>query len=225
MSSTVAPPVKSIDEMTPAEIKAYLAKKEKAEKAKEERERKKYEADRDSMISEIVQEALTLQDAIRQFKAKVHADMDVQQEKLESYGKIRSNSKGGFQVMDTEGFLMVKRRRDTEPRWDERALKGVDLLKDFLGDTVKKRDQDLYEILMGFLEKNQKGDLEYSRVMDLLKYEAKFNDDRWKEGLKLVKEGHHSYLKAYGYEFKTKVVDTENPDGKWQSILLNFSSL
>ena len=61
--------------------------------------------------------------------------------------------------------------------------------------------------------------------MELLKYEDMYDDIRWIEGLRLVKEGYSSFLKAFGYEFKTKVITKENPDGKWQNILLNFSSL
>ncbi|WP_425628834.1 DUF3164 family protein [Cellulophaga lytica] len=216
---------KQIEDYTPEELEQLLAKKKQDQADKEEKERIAYEAKRDSLASELIQEAITLQDIIRQFKAKVHASMDEQQEALAKYGKMRSNSKGGFQIVDTEGLLMIKRRRDTEPRWDERSDKGVSLLKDFLGDVVKKRDVKLYEILLGFLEKNKQGDLEYASVLALLKHENKFKDPRWVEGLKLVKEGHHNYLKAYGYEFKTKVTSEDNPDGKWQSIILNFSSL
>tara|TARA_R110002051_G_scaffold297564_2_gene363945 strand:+ start:13606 stop:14280 length:675 start_codon:yes stop_codon:yes gene_type:complete len=219
------PVVKSIDEMTPAEIKAYLAKKEKASKAKEEREKAAYVTDRDAMISELIQEGLTLEDNLRQFKAKVHASMDEQKEKLDGYGKIRSNSKGGFHIIDEAGLFMIKRRRDTEPRWDERSDKGVALLKDFLATTIKKRDIKTYTLLMGFLEKNAAGDLEHSRVMELLKHQQLYDDALWIEGCKLVREGYSSYLKAFGYELKTKVVTEQNPTGKWQSITLSFSSL
>jgi len=218
-------PVKSIEDMTPKEIEAYLAKKKKAQRAREERERKEYETNRDNMISELIQEGLTLEEKLRQFKAKVHASMDEQKEALEGYGKIRSNSKGGFHIVDKDGLFMVKRRRDTEPRWDERADKGVGLLKEFLSTTIKKRDKKTYTLLMGFLEKNQKGDLEHSRVMELLKHQDLYSQELWQEGCKLVREGYSSYLKAFGYELKTKVVTEQNPNGKWQNITLSFSSL
>lgn len=224
MSETTTP-VKSIEDMTPEEIKAYLAKKEKATKAKKAKEMAQYVSERDSMISELIQEALELEQNLKTFKAKVHASMDEQKEKLDAYGKIRSNSKGGFHIIDKDGLFMVKRRRDTEPRWDERSDKGVALIKDFLGDKVKKRDRKTYTLIMGFLEKNANGDLEHARVMELLKHEDLYNDDRWVEGCHLVKEGYSSYLKAFGYELKTKVVTEENPTGKWQNIILSFSAL
>ncbi|NDG53898.1 MAG: DUF3164 family protein, partial [Flavobacteriia bacterium] len=118
---------------------------------------------------------------------------------LSEYGKIRSNSKGGFSVTDKNDTMRVTRRRDTEPVWDERSGKAVELIKEFLGDAIKKRDIKMYEILMSFLERNANGDLEYGRVMDLYKHEDKFDDPRWKEGLKLIKESFSNHLKGYGY--------------------------
>ena len=73
---------------------------------------------------------------------------------------------------------------------------------------------------MGFLEKNKAGDLEYSDVMNLYKHETEFDDLRWKEGLRLIKESYSNHLKGFGYEFKLK-----QADGKWQNLYLNFSSL
>eukprot|EP01038_Epipyxis_sp_PR26KG_P000918 gene918-1293_t len=135
--------------------------------------------------------------------------MDNQANKLANYGKIRGNSKGGFSVSDRNDTMKVTRRRDTEPVWDERSTKAIELIKEFLGDAIKKRDLDMYEILMGFLERNEKGDLEYARVMDLYKHEAKFDDERWKEGLRLIKESFSNHLKGFGYEFKFR-----NDEGK-----------
>jgi len=219
MSETLAP-AKSIEDMTPQEIEAYLEKKKKAQKAKEEKQRKEYEAKRDMTVSELVQEAIELHQQLEVFKNKCHASLEEHAVALNEYGLLRSNSKGGFSLTDTEGVLRVTRRRDVEPNWDERSIKAVELIKDFLGDAVKKRDQKLYEILMSFLEPNANSDMEYGRVMNLWQHEDKFNDPRWKEGLKLIKESFTTHLKGFGYIFQTR-----GTDGKWQPINLTFASV
>lgn len=218
--STTETPVKNIEDLSAAELKQILDKKQKAENAAHETEKKKYEAERDETIFKVINTAQKLAEELGGFKTFCHLEMDKQQTKLEGYGKIRSNSKGGFSITNADDTMRVTRRRDTEPVWDERAGKGVELMKDFLSDTIKKRDTKLYEILIGFLERNDKGDLEYARVMELYKHEDKFQDERWREGLRLIKEGFSNHLKGFGYEFKMK-----GPDGKWIGILLNFSSL
>lgn len=215
--STETPETK---ELSTAELEQMLANRKKAEKAKAEKEKVVYENSRDEMILKVITTAKCLFKELGEFKQFCHIEMDNQAVKLSEYGKLRSNSKGGFSVTDTEDTMRVTRRRDTEPVWDERSGKAVELIKDFLGDAIKKRDVEMYEILMSFLERNAQGELEYGRVMDLYAHEDKFEDPRWKEGLKLIKESFSNHFKGYGYEFKVK-----GEDGKWQNLYLNFSSL
>lgn len=205
---------------TTAELEQMLKDRKKQEAVKAEKEKQAYEEGRDEMIEKIILTARTLFRELGEFKTFCHIEMDKQAVKLSEYGKIRSNSKGGFSVTDKNDTMRVTRRRDTEPVWDERSGKAVELIKEFLGDAIKKRDIKMYEILMSFLERNANGDLEYGRVMDLYKHEDKFDDPRWKEGLKLIKESFSNHLKGYGYEFKVK-----GEDGKWENLYLNFSSL
>ncbi|PKP26606.1 MAG: hypothetical protein CVU03_03460 [Bacteroidetes bacterium HGW-Bacteroidetes-2] len=209
-----------LTQLSTKELEQLLKSRKAAEAKKAEAERKQYEATRDTKIEAIITTARTMHRELEEFKQFCHIEMDEQAVKLSDYGKLRSNSKGGFTITHSDGSMRVTRRRDTEPSWDERSTKAIELIKDFLGDTIKKRDKDLYEILMGFLQRNEKGDLEYSRVMSLFQHSDKFNDSRWVEGLKLIKESYGNHLKGFGYEFKIK---TES--GHWQNLILNFSSI
>lgn len=209
-----------ISKLSVSELEAYLKKKKEKEAKQLAQEKETYERERDENIFKIITTAKTLFKELGEFKQYCHIEMDNQANKLANYGKIRGNSKGGFSVSDRNDTMKVTRRRDTEPVWDERSTKAIELIKEFLGDAIKKRDVKMYEILMSFLERNAKGDLEYSRVMDLYKHEDKFDDPRWKEGLRLIKESFGNHFKGFGYEFKFK-----DANGKWENILLNFSSL
>lgn len=209
-----------ITKMSAEEIEKYLAKKKKDETKALEKEKQEYEKFRDETVSGIIEIVQNLSKQLIDFKNLCHSEMDLHAERLSTYGKLRSNSKGGFSITNSEDNMRITRRRDTEPVWDERSTKAVELIKDFLSDTIKKRDVKLYEILIGFLERNEKGDLEFNKVMDLYKHEDKFDDPRWKEGLRLIKESFSNHLKGFGYEFKIK-----NDAGKWESLSLNFSSL
>lgn len=207
-------------EMTIEQLEAELIKRRAQQVKEQEAAKKAYEKDTNEKVTSMVTTALSLFDDLATFKQLCHETMAEKAETLSKYGKIRSTSKGGFTITNSEGTMSVTRRRDTKPQWDERSTKAIELIKDFLGDTIKKRDRDMYEILMGFLERNEKGDLEYSRVMDLYRHESKFTDERWKEGLRLIKESYSSHMKGYGYEFKHT-----GKDGKLVSIILNFSSI
>lgn len=209
-----------ISQLSARDIEQLLAKKKQEESKKVQKEKLKYEAARDAVIDELILEAQQVSGAMARLKAKVAILMDQQQVKLAEYGKIRSNSKGGFSIMDTNGLNKITRRLDTEPSWDERAHKGVELIQSFLFDTVKKKDQETFELLLSFLVKNKKGELEYSQVFRMMEHEHLYSDERWNEGLRLLKEGYQLYYKGFGYEFRVKSVGE-----KWQNIVLTFSSL
>lgn len=202
-------------------LMAELAKENKAEKVKRAKAKKKYEDNKDTSIDELMEEAVELSLTIARFKKKAHAVMDIHREAINEYGGIRSNSQGGFTIENTQHNKRITRRRDTSPNWDERANKAVEIIKDFLlSEGIKKTAGRIHPILMGFIQRNNNGDLEYAKVMELLEYEDTFQDPRWVKGLQLIKEGYSITFKKFGYEFKVK-----NKVGKWVLLEMNFSSL
>lgn len=209
-----------IAQLSSSELEDLLAKKKQQEAKEQERQRVAYETERDNDMSELVALALEIETKSQLLKQLTHAKMEKHQEKLNNYGKIRSNSKGGFSLVHTDKTIRIKRVRDTQPAWDERSTKALELIHSFLYDTVKKRDKDVFEMLIGFLVKNKKGDLDYASVMNLLNHEHRFDDTRWKEGLRLLKQSYSSYLRGYQYCF-----EKQNIDGRFEKIELNFSAL
>lgn len=216
MNTTQDTTAELTEEQLEAKLKELRAKKAKAA----EREKKEYERKRDETINLIMKLALQTNEYLTELKNLCHNRMEEQAELLNNYGQMRSNSKGGFSITNEAGDYRITRRRDTEPIWDERSIKAQELIREFLGETIKKRDLKTYEILMSFLQKNEKGELEYARVMILLQHEAKYDDPRWVEGLRLIKESYSNHLKGFGYEVKRK-----GADGKWQTVNLQFSSI
>lgn len=210
----------SVNEMTDEQLEAFLAKR-KESKAKEARKaRKEYEHKRDITIDSLVTEAVQIHIALKEFKERCHSVMDAQHEVLTNYGGIRGNSKGGFSIVNSNGNLRVRRTRATEPYWDERSDKAVELIKQFLEGTVKKRDLDTYEILMTFISRNKKNDLEYAKVFSLLQHKNRYNDPRWVSGLELIQESFSVHLRGYGYVFEKR-----GDDQKWEAINMSFTNL
>jgi hypothetical protein len=203
-----------------AKLQEQLAAKQAKARKEKEKAKVQYERQRDRSIKQITSRARSLSELLKEFKAVISAEMEAQHVALTEYGEIRSNSKGGFSITSSCGTMRVTRTRETEPFWDERGTKAVAMLKEFLEETAKKRDQDLFKILMSFLARNEKGDLEYAKVFSLLQHRNAFDDPRWIEGLNLLEESFQIYLRAYGYEVKVK-----NPEGKWDQIGLNFTAL
>lgn len=206
--------------LTVEELEQHLAKMKAESATKQALEKKQYESQRDDLVEDLCASALKTSQELSNFKQFCHEKFDQQEEALENYGKLRKNSKGGFQLVTSCGRFRAVRTRATQPHWDERSQKAVELIVDFLETTIKKRDKKLFSILFSFIKKNEKGELEYSRVMNLLQHRDKYSDPRWVEGLNLIQESYSSNLKGYQYEFYTK--DAEE---KWSRINLQFSSI
>lgn len=214
------PKQKSIEEMTSQELEQFLKKKRKDEQAARERERASYEIERDSLVETMVATAIDISGILKSFKTYLNVVFDEHQLRLQEYGGIRSNSKGGFSLQHSNGEMKAVRTRSTQPVWDERSAKALELISDFMQDTVKKKDLKLYEILKSFIQRNENGELEYSKVMHLLSHKDKYDDPRWVEGLNLIQESYSISLRGFGFDFFIK-----DGQGKWQKVEINFTAI
>lgn len=209
-----------LSKCTAEELEEALRSRKEAEKRAEDKKKEKYELERNQLCELVSFNVNSIHETLKQFKEELHQKMEEQAIRLAEYGAIRSNSKGGFSIISEDGTFKISRVRATEPIWDERSSKAIELVEDFLSSTVKKHNKKLYEILITFISRNQNGDLEYQKVMNLVAHEDKYDDPRWKEGLKLIKESYSVHLRAYQYEFKRK-----NAQGAWVTESINFTSL
>jgi hypothetical protein len=212
--------MKNVAEMSTQELEQFVAQRKNEERKAREKAKQSYVEERDAMILELVSQAKNVHDLLTRFKTKVAEAVDRQQESLTNYGMIRANSKGGYSIVNEAETFKITRERSTKPSWDERGAKGIELIKDFLEDCVKKKDLQMFQILMAFIAKNNNNDLEYAKVMELIKHKNYSNDPRWLEGIQLVEESYTVNFRKYGYQFYKK-----NEQGSWEQIDLNFSTV
>lgn len=212
--------MKNTKDLSLEELENLLAEKKKEEAAKEKAEKLKYIKERDRMIINLCLEATKISEVIERFNANAHEAMRQQKIKLDEYGKIRKNSKGGFQLITEDGEYKIQYAYNGISDYDERANKAEELLKDFLQDKIQKKDKVLYGMIVSLLERNKAGRLEFSRIQSIYKYETEFDDPRWKEALKLFKESFvlkDSKMQPLFYK--------KNDKGTYDLIKLNFSSI
>jgi hypothetical protein len=207
-----------VKDLTVEELEQMLQEKKAAETAKRAKERELYELERTTFVNKVFGEAVAYNEIMRDFKNNLHKEFVKWEERLNEYGGIRSNSKGGFSLVSADGQKKVTRIRATKPEWDERSKKGEALIIAFLSDKIK--DEKIHKLVMSFLERNEQGELEYARVMNLLNMKSDFDDERWLEGLTLMQESYSLNLRAYNYLFKQL-----DETGKWRNVDINFSSI
>lgn len=211
---------KPASELTLDELELMLADKKKQDSENRRKERDDFEEMIDTETSLMVRKALDLRSAIEAFYTETTGSLNAMREMLNEYGKIKSNSKGGFHLKTKDGNHKIVYRFKTNCDWDTRSAKAEDLLKDFLNDVILKRDSDSYALIMAMLEKNNMGKLEYSRLQSLYSQEERFDDPRWKEAIRLFKE---SYI-VTGSKMVLEFYKRNEESLKWEPISLNLSS-
>lgn len=209
---------KTIDQMTTEELKALLSEREKSEKIRLKKERETLEADVQESLDMMFKKAEVACLALSDLLTSCAKQSITLRDRLNNYGLIKSNSKGGFHIKDKNRKLVFAYRTDCE--YDFRAGKAEGLLKDFLTDFVKKRDLKMYNVVSALLERNKEGNLEYSRIQSLYKLENEFDDPRWKEAIRLFRES----FKPSGSSIMPQFYKKDETTGKWKIVALNLSS-
>lgn len=220
MTTEVKKDAPSLEGLTDEQIEAVLKARKEKKRKEQEKLRTEYEGNRENLVQMLLGQASDLSSEMGEFKKAAHEALKDFGEQLEKYGDLRKNSKGGFQLVSEDGRSRVKYTYRVIHFYDERAQKAEELLKDFLSTTVKKRDKALHDIIMSLLQRNKKGQLEFSRINQLYAHENSYDDPRWREALKLFKESFKEGESKYDIYFQEK-----DDEGVWQNINLTFNSL
>lgn len=205
-------------ELTEEEIIAKYnelqSKKREQQKEKEE----SYVTLRNQIVLESFKEVKELKDVMQHKHASIMSNMFGFREVMNDYGDLSKKSKGGFSIVDDSGTKKMTLRFRSIGEFDERAEAAEQHIRTFLSKEIEVSSASAYKLVIGLLERT-KGKLEYSRVMQILKYENDFTDPDWRKGCELLKESFQTTDTKYYVEFEEK-----DEEGKWQRVELNFSA-
>jgi hypothetical protein len=202
------------------DLEKELSRRKQQDKENKRLAREKYESDRDALVTELVALAANLEIAMAEFKGNCIKDLNTFRERALNYGDIRSNSKGGFLLRNSITQEVVSLDRNTIPEYDERASLAEQLLKDFLQEKVKKKDQQTFRTISALLEKNKRGDYTPGRIAALLKIRDNYNDEKWQKAMSLFEESFQVRDISYSVSFYRK-----DAMGKDKALCLTFASL
>ena len=86
---------------------------------------------------------------------------------------------------------------------------------------MKKRDKQTFEIVSALLQRNEKnGDFDIGLINRLYKLEDKYDDENWKEGIRLFKQAYNPSGTAHYIRFYKK-----NENGAWDNVVLDFAKI
>lgn len=204
----------NLKELTTAELEAELNKRHQNEATEREKKRNEYESLKDNVINDLAPYAKQLSDNLAKFKEKAFSDLGSLYDLLKDYSKRHQDGKGNFKIENEEYRIQFKRQG--KGTFDERSHQAEKHIVDFLSSKYEG-DQDTKDLIMSLLERKN-GALDILLVQKLYSMEDRFDDDNWREGIKLLKESYSFNLSKDYVSFFSK-----NENNEWQSINLNFS--
>uniref|UniRef100_UPI003217A7D8 DUF3164 family protein n=1 Tax=uncultured Draconibacterium sp. TaxID=1573823 RepID=UPI003217A7D8 len=207
------------DEQIAAEFeRRQLAKSEAENKAKQLRF--EYERDRNKLVRKMVLAADKIYERMAAFKNLSVQQLEEFYDRAKQYGDVKNSSKGGFNLRSADGTMMVKLVRNTKSYYDERANTAADLVREFMTDMVKKRDQKTFTFIMALLERGKNNEFNPANIATIIKHKDDFNDPRWLRAIQLFQEAHNTVLVSMNVEFYRK--DKADKD---QPIVLTLASI
>ncbi len=207
-------------ELTVEQLEAMLAEKKKEVRNKRAQERTEYEKMRNQLVTDVIINAIALNEKMKSFKKFALNQLEGFRTIASEYGDIRSNSKGGFSLRNSDTQEAVSLDRNVVGEYDERAAMAEDLIKEFLEDKVKKKDLATFRTIITLIERNKAGDLTPSQVAKLLKIKDNYDDHRWVKAMELYEESFRIREISYSVSFFRK-----DQMGKDVAICLTFSSI
>lgn len=210
-----------VSALSAQELEELLAKKRKQEQADYNAKKEEFESAGDNIADAYVEEAKAIRECLVDFKTRAINRMLEYREEANIYGGVRKGSKGGYSVRSRKTDNKIALVRDVKSEYDDRAKIAEQLIKEFLADKVKKRDQDSYEFIVSLLEKNAKGGYEPAMIAKLLKQKDRWQDERWQRAMQLFTEAHNTIFKKLNvrFWFKDPLTDEE------VDVVLSFSAL
>ncbi|MBA9078966.1 DUF3164 family protein [Rufibacter quisquiliarum] len=213
--------IEALKEVPTEELERLLALRKQEEKFEKQRQREQYEAEEHQLVVHLTENANKLHGALAGFKKVCFDRLKEHYEKLKAYGGVSEANKGNFSIKSADGLMKVEYSKQVGKGFDARASLAEERLKMFLESFVRVKDKRMYKMVTSLLERNAvTGDFDIKLINRLYKMEEDFDNQDWKEAIRLFKE---SYTEQKTTNYVRFFLADEN--GKLQPLSLNFASL
>lgn len=205
-----------LTQLTDEQFEAEMKRRQAEKQSQKEEAKKSYIALKQDTLTNLCNQAIYLNNSMKEFKEKAFGDMGTLYALLQEYSDRHKDGKGNFKIENNHFKITYKKQG--KPSFDERADQAEKHIVEFL-TTRYSGDEDTKDLIMSLLER-KKGELDIALIQKLYQMEDRFDNENWKRGIELLKESYtYSHSKDY-IRFEQK-----DENGQWQNINLQFSSI
>ncbi|EOZ4638879.1 DUF3164 family protein [Enterobacter cloacae] len=162
---------------------------------------KPIDQDRDALVGELVELAINVSSALRDFKERAIADIQAFVDlSAEKYGAKTGGAKGNVTLFSYDGRFKIQRQMAENIKFDERLQAAKTLIDACLADWVVGARPEIHAIISEAFSTDSEGNIKTGRVLGLRKYNIE--DERWQNAMLAISEsvqvvGTKSYIRVY----------------------------
>ena len=210
-------------EMTPEEFARYKqvmeeqSRRDEAQRAKEEREA--YRSLASTTVDELFPKLEEASTALTGLKREVYdAFARVIETKKEVMG-TQAKDQRSHSFLSEDGKKRIIVGYYLRDGWDETVEDGISKVKDYISSLAGDEEtRKLVDIILDLLSRDGKGNLKADKVLQLDKYAESIQDDRFSEGVAIIKE---AYRPVRTNDFVR--AQTKNAMGGWDDLPLGMT--
>lgn len=173
---------------------------------------------RDSLVKEIVYNALELSNKLAEFKTKAMGDIDAFVTlSLEKYGVKYGGKKGNVSLHSFDGEFRVMVAVADSLVFDERIKAAKELIDECIRDWTSGSKAELRVLINDAFQVDKTGKINTKRVLSLRRLDIK--DKRWLRAMDAISDsiqiaGAKNYIRIY----------KRHPDGEYKQINMDISA-
>lgn len=181
---------------------------------------KEIDRDRDQLVGEIVEQAITVSSALQVLKARAFADIQAFIDlSAEKYGAMKGGKKGNVTLYSFDGRFKIQRAMQDRIALNERIQSAKSLIDACLADWTADARPELKALINEAFDTDKEGNINTGRVLALRRYDIE--DERWQQAMLAIGEAvqvvsSKSYIRVY-----ERVGDTD----EYRPISLDISGV
>lgn len=211
-----------LSQLSTAELKAVLARRQEDEKKARREKRDAYEGLRDELLIRMQRAVLKVTEENKGFLQLCDDESGAFRKILEDYGQLKKKDQLSFTIRNDQFKWEIKCNKIK--RFDERADAAASKLVEFLRSWIQNKedgtDNPMYQLAMTLLERNKNGDLDYKSISKLYDMEDKFDDPEYSAIMQLFRESNIVDSTSVNHYFSQR-----DDMGVWRRIELSFNRL
>ncbi len=207
-----------------AEWEAYKADKEKKEAAERRKAaRVTYQQLVDEELAQAVPELRKLSQDIRTVKDTVFSDFKTVLDMKEEVVGFKEDGQYSHTFTNSESSLRLTLGVNTVDGWSDMAETGIAMVRKYIESlATDEKTKTLVNTVLRLLSKDKQGNLNASRVLQLAKMAEDSDDERFKEGVKIIQE---SYMPTETRRYIRAQYRDETTGNGWRNIPLGITDV